>query len=289
MVIDPDTNLMYRTSDDQIMNNTIYETMQNQYRSVVTEEMETTWQTELKNSNTGDNPKILTSKVVLYEGERYFHLNVKDVLDRYYVYSKGEIVAIYTDASDAVYEAENTSGTVTNKDCRYIYRNGDRKDKYTIDTIVTRKVNDNTAPQPDEEGEEGNEVPAEDEDVYVNPRETTVSVCLDEMLKTAGAYVDTVELLAEGKTSLDIMKESLSDAVPLALSGCSSDAMLYYVGNGAPVMALVENDMAVLITGFDENNLMIYDPLEGKIVKRGRRDASAWFALNGNRFLTYAK
>lgn len=289
VVIDPDTNLMYRTSDDQIMNNTIYETMQNQYRSVVTEEMETTWQTELKNSNTGDNPKILTSKVVLYEGERYFHLNVKDVLDRYYVYSKGEIVAIYTDASDAVYEAENTSGTVTNKDCRYIYRNGDRKDKYTIDTIVTRKVNDNTAPQPDEEGEEGNEVPAEDEDVYVNPRETTVSVCLDEMLKTAGAYVDTVELLAEGKTSLDIMKESLSDAVPLALSGCSSDAMLYYVGNGAPVMALVENDMAVLITGFDENNLMIYDPLEGKIVKRGRRDASAWFALNGNRFLTYAK
>ncbi len=291
IVIDDDTGLMYRTSDDQIMNNSEHVTMLNKYRSVVTEEMETTWQTELKNSNAGDNPKILTSKVVLYEGERYFHLNVKDVLDRYYVYSKGEIVAIYTDASDAVYEAETEGGTVTNKDCRYIWRNGDRKSKFSIDTIVTRKVNDTSEPPEGEEGSEESEEKdeKEEEEVYINPNDTTVSVCLDEMLKTAGVYVDTVKLLGEGKTSLDIMKESLVDAIPLALSGCSTEAMLYYVDNGAPVMAMVEDDMAVLIAGFDEHNLMIYDPIAGKIEKKGRKDASAWFALNGNRFLTYAK
>ncbi len=297
-VIDKGADLMYTTSDDQIMNNEVVETMQNQYRSVVTEEMETTWQTELKNSETGDNPRIMTSKVVLYEGDRYFHLNVKDVLDRYYVYSKGEIVAIYTDASDAVYTAETDGGTVTNKDCRYIWRNGDRKSKFTIEDIATRKVNEAPPTSEAEEGEEESDEDAdedavtpekEDGDVYVNPNDTTVSVCLDEMLKTAGVYVDAVELLGEGKTPLEIMKDNLTDAIPLALSGCSADAMLYYVDLGIPVMAMVEDDMAVLIVGFDENNLMIYDPIEGKIVKKGIRDSSAWFALNGNRFLTYAR
>ena len=264
MVIKQEEDIIYQTSDDQIMNNESEQASQNQYKSVVTEEMETTWQTVLKNSNTGDNPRITTTKEVMYEGNRYFYLNVKDVLDRYYVYSKGEIVAIFTDASDAVYTADNVEGTVTNKDCRYIWKNGDRKTKYTIETIEAPEVN-------------------------VNSDKSAMSVCLDELLKSAGVYVDTVALLSDGETPLDIMKANMTDVVPLALSGCATDAMLYYVSNGVPVMAMVEDDMAVLITGYDEYNLVMYSPLEGKIVKRGIRDSSGWFASNGNRFLTYAK
>ena len=51
----------------------------------------------------------------------------------------------------------------------------------------------------------------------------------------------------------------------------------------------MEDDMAVLIAGYDENNLIIYNPTEGKLVKRGIKDSGVWFASNGNRFLTYAK
>ncbi len=307
VVIDSSTGLIYRTEDDQIMNNSVTESMQNQYRSVVTEEMETTWQTELKNSRTGDNPKILTSKEVLYEGERYFHLNVKDALDRYYVYSKGEIVAIYTDASDAVYDAENAGGTVTNKECRYIFRSGYRKDRASIDTIPTGSVNNNqsntgadtgqndSGSGQDDQGSGGakdgsgsGEDPGDVPDV--TPKEdTSVPVCLDEMLKTAGVYVDTAALLKEGDTPLEIMMDNMTDAVALALSGCSTEAMLYYVDQGAPVMAMVEDGSAVLITGFDENNLMIFDPAQGNIYKRGKKDAASWLASNGNRFLTYVK
>lgn len=265
-VIDRETDIIYQTSDDQIMNNETGESSANVYRSVVTEEMETTWQTELKVGQSADKPRVLTTKEVLYEGSRYFYLNVKDVLDRYYVYNKGEIAAIYTDAADAVYLAENVKGTVTNKECRYIWKSNDRKDKYTIENI-------GSGAQPVAEGSD----------------RTTLSVCLDEMMKTAGVYVDTAALLKEGRSALDIMKENMGNSVPLALSGCSTDAMLYYIGNSCPVVAMVEDEEAVLIVGYDNNNLQIYFPTEGKIIKRGIRDSGAWFSSNGNRFLTYAK
>ena len=309
--IDDETDMIFSTSDDQIMNNETKETSQNRYRSVVTEEMETIWQTELKSGGKSDNPRILTTKEVLYEGSRYFYLNVKDVLDRYYVYSKGEVVSIFTDASDAVYAAESVGGTVTNKECSYIWKSGDRKSKYTIEGIETVRVSSAGETQNETAGETLSETEAasggaqgetetatggdDGTDVYINSRKTTVSVCLDEMLKTAGVYADTSTLLSEGKSSLDIMKENMSNAVPLALSGCSTNAMLYYVSNGYPVMAMIkdenniEDDMAVLIVGYDNNNLTIYNPVEGKLVKRGIKDSSDWFAANGNRFLTYVK
>ncbi len=54
-------------------------------------------------------------------------------------------------------------------------------------------------------------------------------------------------------------------------------------------MAMVEEDAAVLIAGYDENNVVIYSPLKGKLEKMEFRGAAEWFASNGNRFLTYAK
>ncbi|MCR4806703.1 MAG: hypothetical protein K5857_03410 [Lachnospiraceae bacterium] len=264
-VIDASTNLFYQTGDDQIMNNETGETSQNVFRSLVTEEMETTWQTELTAGSSADKPKVLTTKEVIYEGNRYFYLNVKDILDRYYVYSKGEIVAIFTDASDAVYAAENENGTVTNKECRYIWKSNDRKSKHSIENVGATVA-------------DGAEL-----------TKSTMAVCLDEMMKTAGVYVDTAALLKEGRTALDIMKDNMDNAVPLALTGCSTDAMLYYVGISSPVLAIVEDEEAVLIVGYDENSLMIYDPREGKTIKKSLRESASWFSSNGNRFLTYAR
>ncbi len=263
VVIDGETQLYYQTTADQIMNSETVDTAQNKYTSVVTEEMETTWQTELKNAGTKDKIKIPTTKQVLYEGDKYFYLNVKDMLTRYYVYSKGEIVAIYTDPSEAVYVAEEEGGIVTDKTCRYIWNGSDRLSKNSMEI-------------------------SNDETAAVTGR-STVASCLDEMLKSAGIYADIDTLMTGGKTPLDIMKDNLKEGVPLSLSGCSTNAMIYYLSNSFPVMAMVEDDNAVLIVGYDENNLYIYDPLEGKVAKKGIKDSGTWFAANGNRFLTYVK
>ena len=266
VMIDSETDLIYQTGDDQIMNNETKETSVNTYTSVVTEEMETIRQTELKNAKAGENIRKLTTKEVLYEGNRYYYLNVRDILDRYYVYSKGEIVAVYTDASDAVYTAEEVKGTVVDKKCSYIWKSNDRKPKYTIPDIEPAQAQD--------------EVPT---------ARSTLAVCLEEMMKTAGVYIDATELLSEGRSTLDIMKENMTDTTALALLGCSTDAMMYYVSIGSPVIAIVEDDMAVLIIGYDNKNLVIYDPGEGTVSKKGIKDSTEWFAKNGNRFLTYAR
>ncbi|MCR5421785.1 MAG: hypothetical protein K6E98_12370 [Lachnospiraceae bacterium] len=260
IIIDKDTELVYPTEDDQIMNNQIKEAHANNFTNVITEETETTWQTVLKNTEAGKNTRNLTTKEVLYEGNRNFYLNVQDVLDRYYVYSKGEITAIYTDAADAVYTAEKEAGIVVDKKSSYIWKGNDLKSKTMIEDIEFIPITGNS-----------------------------VAACLDKMLNTAGVYVDVKSLLEEGKTPLDIMKENIEDKVVLPLAGCSTEAMKYYIGMGCPVMAMVENDEAVLIIGYDDKNLIIYDPYKEKSNKIGIDDGKVWLASNGNRFLTYTK
>ena len=36
-------------------------------------------------------------------------------------------------------------------------------------------------------------------------------------------------------------------------------------------------------------NTIIFDPIEGKIAKKGMNDSREWFDNNGNKFITYVK
>ncbi len=55
----------------------------------------------------------------------------------------------------------------------------------------------------------------------------------------------------------------------LDLSGCSLDAVLYYVNQDIPVLAILEDGEAVLVTGFNEFNVVIMEPSTGKLYKKG--------------------
>ena len=68
----------------------------------------------------------------------------------------------------------------------------------------------------------------------------------------------------------------------LDLSGCSLDAVLYYVNRDIPVMAILNDRSAVLIVGFNELNTVIMDPSTGTIYKKGINDSTDWFNANGN-------
>ena len=83
----------------------------------------------------------------------------------------------------------------------------------------------------------------------------------------------------------------------LDLSGCTLDAVLYYVNQDIPVLAILgggeggvrRGSKAVLVTGFNEFNVVIMEPATGKLYKKGMNDATAWFAENGNHFITYMR
>ena len=67
------------------------------------------------------------------------------------------------------------------------------------------------------------------------------------------------------------------------------DHVVYYVNQDIPVLAILEDGEAVLVTGFNEFNVVIMEPSTGKLYKKGMNDATTWFAENGNHFISYMK
>ena len=96
-------------------------------------------------------------------------------------------------------------------------------------------------------------------------------------------------LLDQGKTIMEILQENMENVQVLDLTGCTLDALLYYVNYDIPVLALLQNGEAVLITGFNEYNVVIMEPAKGTLYKKGMNDSTEWFLENGNCFITYVK
>ena len=73
------------------------------------------------------------------------------------------------------------------------------------------------------------------------------------------------------------------------MSGCNLDAMLYYVNLDIPVLAILSDGEAVLLTGFNEYNVVVMEPSTGKLYKKGMNDTTEWLQENGNYFVTYKR
>ena len=53
-------------------------------------------------------------------------------------------------------------------------------------------------------------------------------------------------------------------------------------------MAVLDNDEAVLLLGFNQQNVVLMNPENGKIYKKGINDSRELFHHSGNQFITYA-
>jgi len=54
------------------------------------------------------------------------------------------------------------------------------------------------------------------------------------------------------------------------------------------VLAVMQDGSAVLVIGFNEQNVVLMDPLTGTVYKKGMNDARGMFEENGNRFIAYS-
>lgn len=95
------------------------------------------------------------------------------------------------------------------------------------------------------------------------------------------------------QASLDVSQwETMFGDNFLDLSGCSLDAVLYYVSEGTPVVAQtpVSEDFpegVVIIAGYDEYNTILLRPGQTETFYWGLQDSTALFEEAGNIFLTY--
>lgn len=246
-------------ADDQIMNNKLEESGYNTLETVATQNYEKIVQISLKTQIPDKSIKVMTPKEVLYEGERIVRAEVEDLLNRYYVYARGEIVSAYTDPSKAINVAYDRAGSVLGKEGEYVWYKG-RSTKNQIMAITgTLAEEDNS----------------------------TLAVCLNTILSFEGITKDTQNLINAGKNITEILSENLIDVTVLDLGGCKMDAILCYVDQDIPVLGMLDDGNAVLIVGFNELNVVLMDPKTGTVYKKGMNDSTSWFEENGNRFITY--
>lgn len=257
----PDTLEYTPTDDDHITNNTEVSPGKNTIAYAVTERYEKITQIQLKNAADTKTMKLLTPKQVIFEGGRTIEINPSNVKDRFVVYGDGEVVGVYDKAAKSVAEAYSIRGTVTDIYGNEIYRRGETVARNQIMAI----------------GEES-----------ITGTKDSLAVCLDTMLRLQGVSRNTEIMLNRGESVYDILNSNLSNAYILNLTGCTMDMMLYYVNQDIPVLAYMNDGTALLIIGFNEQNIVLFDPTEGTIYKKGMNDSREMFAENGNRFMTYA-
>lgn len=205
---------------------------------------------------------ILNPKEIVYEGGR--ELQLPDMTDRqrYYVYGPYGVEGIFASPAEAVNTAYTISGVVVEGNGQSIWLRGNRASRNQITSL---------------------------RGVELAEGESSLAACLDAIFSYEGLVRNSDYLLGRGQSVIEILEDNLEEAQVLDLTGCSMDAVLYYVNRDIPVLALLQESDAVLITGFDEFNTILLEPGAGQPYRKGMNDSTEWFAENGNCFITYVR
>lgn len=67
--------------------------------------------------------------------------------------------------------------------------------------------------------------------------------------------------------------------------GCMLSQVLYFIDRGYPVVAYTEGDHYILLYGFDQYNISLYDPVTEQSYKMGLNDATEYFSSYKNDFV----
>lgn len=248
-------------ADDHITNNTKTSLGKNLQVSSVSEVYKKNLQIQLRTIVDANTLKLLTPKEVIFEGGRTVEIELFKDLERFIVYGGGDIAGIYDNVNEAVKEAYRVRGTAIDNDGNEIYKRGEIVARNQIMSITEEKVSDT---------------------------KDSLAICLDTLLRTRGVSRNTERLLESEKNVYDILNSNLSNVYVLNLTGCTMDIMLYYVNKDIPVLGYLNDGTAVLIIGFNEQNIVLFEPTTGTIYKKGINDSRQMFEENGNRFMTYA-
>ncbi|MCR5476679.1 MAG: hypothetical protein K6E92_03520 [Lachnospiraceae bacterium] len=205
--------------------------------------------------------KVVTPKEVVYEGGRELRVDPGRAYDGYYVYDAYGVAGIYNSPAGAVTRAYEVAGLVLEEDGNPVWRRSSRVFRNQIMAIGAESVTQD---------------------------KNSLAICLDTILKYEGVIRNSDYLLGQGQSVLEILEGNLPQARVMDLTGCTLDNVLYYVNMDIPVLVLLQDGGALLVTGFNENQIVVLDPESGELEKRSISSQTAYFEEQGNVFITYA-
>ena len=247
---------------DHIMNSVEAETGRNVIVTADIDRYERYVQIKVYRTIDSKTIKLLNPKEVVYEGGRVLALPETKHKTQYYVYGAYGVDSVCFSPAEAVNRAYSIYGIVLNDSGECIWRRGNRVARNQILAIKE--------PAQTEAG-------------------GSRAACLDMIFKFEGLSRNSEYLLGQGKSVMDILEENLEGYQVLDLTGCNLDSMLYFVNRDIPVLAQLRDGEAVLLTGFNETQVMIFEPSTGRLYRRGMKDTKEWLEENGNCFITYVR
>ncbi|MEI3340144.1 MAG: hypothetical protein V8R80_09580 [Eubacterium sp.] len=188
---------------------------------------------QLSREVSSSDPKAPVSKLILPEKSTTLELEPKESGNMYYVYAKGKVMDASSDVAQAISSAYSYGGVVTDENQSYVWK----RSKKQIQQPLAVK------------GAEGS-----------GSQEKALSA----VIAMAGGSADVKEQLTKGDSPYEILKEAVTERHTYDLTGCSLEQILYYVSLGIPVYAGQGGESAVLITGYDDLYVWIYDPGSGE-------------------------
>ncbi|MBR5970705.1 MAG: hypothetical protein IK016_10245 [Lachnospiraceae bacterium] len=222
----------------------------------------------LRNTVPGDQCKRYVAQETLSE---HRIPEVKATLSgkRYFCVDHNRIAGIYKHPAPAIAQAYALCGQVVDENNRYIYYRGNLTSRNQILAISEA---------------------AETRDFSTM---TSEAACLRMILDYEGASRNTETLLAQGQTVMRILEDAMPSSRILNLEGCPMRAMLYFTDLmcDVPVMARMSDGRYVLLIGFNDREVVLFDPAFGAnaVYRLPMSEAEAMFERSGNYFITYAR
>ncbi len=201
---------------------------------------------------------VRTSKLIVPESSNVVKLDPQVFTSTYYVYAKGRVLLAADSMAQAVDAADQNMGVVVDGSQNYVWERA-RKERRT---------------------------PAEPQKTVGS---TDTARALNIMLEAGGQTAEAEQLLKDGQTPLEILEKNMQGYRILNVSGCSLEQVLYYAGRGSYVYCESRELGTVLLTGYDEHSVWVYDVSAEETQKWSLDDAAADFKEAGNIFYTYLK
>ena len=198
-------------------------------------------------------------RLVLYEDDRTLEVAPSD-REFYLAYTFAGEASGFETLSAAVRYADEKMGSVWRDGSRCFWERGAQATRAQLDGFEIPETAENTG--------------------------DSLAQCLQLLLRQKQIYTDVQGALNAGNAAWEICRDELGDSCCL-LPGCSLDEVLYYISAGAPVMAVTDTSSAVLIVGYDAQNIVYYEPGQSDLRRAGMNDSASMFEAAGNLFFTY--
>lgn len=255
-------NGVYRkVSGDNILNRTQTQSGTVKLTSRVTRKALTEWYIDLPASfKMPGVPEYTVTNNYYVTQEHPIYLEDTGTDIRYYVYAKGDIKAAYTSPADAIVYADAEQGVVIDNNNQLIWERGGRYNSHIIAGIENIKASSDV---------------------------NSMEACAYMLLGAVHVSADIKDIKGRDESILNILGKYTDNAVNL--TGCSFDEVLYYVSGDRPVIGMLDDNHAVIITAYTANSVTIYDPVTGASQTMLHTAADSMFGSAGNVFISVAR